>query len=238
MVAVSGVRMAWICTELVALWVVLPILLWTDTLPVVYRIAVLVVAAAYALWIVWFEQVRWDELGFRGLTGLFPSFAQGAGWITASLPVLATTAIALHGLASLGSLPTTSAESLLALLLFYASVSVTSQEFLYSSFFFWRYRPLFSPGFLVGLNAVVFAVAHLVYHSWVSVLLALAGRLPPHTDAATPSALSTARAVSAKGRWVSIAERRRRRKASSSVRPCWAMSRPLARSITFRSASA
>jgi len=79
MVAVSGVRMAWICTELVALWVVLPILLWTDTLPVVYRIAVLVVAAAYALWIVWFEQVRWDELGFRGLTGLFPSFAQVRG---------------------------------------------------------------------------------------------------------------------------------------------------------------
>jgi hypothetical protein len=168
--------MAWICTELVALWVVLPILLWTDTLPVVYRIAVLVVAAAYALSVVWLEQVRWDELGFRGVTGLLPSFAQGAAWITASLPVLAATAIALHGLASLGSLPTSSSESLLALLLFYASVSVTSQEFLYSSFFFWRYRPLFSPGFLVGLNAVVFAVAHLVYHSWVSVLLALAGR--------------------------------------------------------------
>ena len=169
--------MTWICTELVALWVVLPILLWTDTLPVVYRIAVLVVAAAYALWIVCFEQVRWDELGFRGVTGLRLSFAQGAAWIMASLPVLAATAIALHGLASLGSLPTSSAESLLALLLFYASVSVTSQEFLYSSFFFWRYRPLFSPGFLVGLNAVVFAVAHLVYHSWVSVLLALAGRV-------------------------------------------------------------
>ncbi|HEY4910595.1 MAG TPA: CPBP family intramembrane glutamic endopeptidase [Methylomirabilota bacterium] len=166
-----------VSSELVALWVVLPILLWNDTLPVVYRIAVLVVAAAYALWIVWFEQVRWDELGFRGVIGLLPSFAQGAAWIAASLPVLAATTIAIHGLASLGSLPTSSAESLLVLLLFYASVSVTSQEFLYSSFFFWRYRPLFSPGFLVGLNAVVFAVAHLVYHSWVSVFLALAGRV-------------------------------------------------------------
>jgi len=178
MVPVTGARMTWICTELVALWVLLPMLLWTDALPVVYRITVLVVAAAYALWIVLFERVRWDELGFRGLTGLLPSFAQGARWITTSLPVLATTTIALHGLASLGSLPTTSsAESLLALLLFYASVSVTSQEFLYSSFFFWRYRPLFSQGFLVGLNAVVFAEAHLVHHSWVSVLLTLAGRV-------------------------------------------------------------
>jgi uncharacterized protein len=83
----------------------------------------------------------------------------------------------LHGLVSRGAHPNTGPESLLALLLFYASVSVTSQEFLYSSFFFWRYRPLFSPGFLVGLNALVFAVAHLVYHSWVSVVLALAGRV-------------------------------------------------------------
>ncbi|HWN91348.1 MAG TPA: CPBP family intramembrane glutamic endopeptidase, partial [Verrucomicrobiae bacterium] len=64
-----------------------------------------------------------------------------------------------------------------ALLVFYASVSVTSQEFLYSSFFFWRYRPLFSPGFLVGLNAVVFGIAHMVYDSWVSVGLALAARV-------------------------------------------------------------
>jgi hypothetical protein len=177
MVAVSGARMTWICTELIVLWVVLPILLWADTLPVVYRIAVLVVAAAYALWIVWFEEVRWDELGFRGLTGLLPSLVLGAVWIAASLPFLALAAIVLHGLVSLGAQPTTGPESLLGLLLFYASVSVTSQEFLYSSFFFWRYRPLFSPGFLVGLNALVFAVAHLVYHSWVSVVLALVGRV-------------------------------------------------------------
>jgi membrane protease YdiL (CAAX protease family) len=177
MVAVSGARMTWIYMELIVLWVVLPILLWADTLPVVYRIAVLVVAAAYALWIVWFEEVRWDELGFRGLTGLLPSLVLGAVWIAASLPLLALAAIVLHGLVSLGAHPTTGPESLLGLLLFYASVSVTSQEFLYSSFFFRRYRPLFSPGFLVGLNALVFAVAHLVYHSWVSVVLALAGRV-------------------------------------------------------------
>jgi len=177
MVAVSRARMTWICLELVVLWMVLPILLWADTLPVVYRISILVMAAAYALWIVWFEEVRWDELGFRGLTGLLPSLALGTAWIAASLPVLALAAIVLHGLVSLGVQPTTGPESLLALLLFYASVSVTSQEFLYSSFFFWRYRPLFSPGFLVGLNALVFAVAHLVYHSWVSVVLALAGRV-------------------------------------------------------------
>jgi hypothetical protein len=172
---VTAARMTWVCTELLALWVVLPLLLWTDALPAVYRISVLVAAAVYALWVVRLERVRWDELGFRGLVGFLPSFLQGSLWVAAAVPVLFVAAALLHG--EMGSLGRSRPESLLVLLLFYAGVSVTSQEFLYSSFFFWRYRPLFSPGFLVGLNAVVFAVAHLVYASWVSIALALAGRV-------------------------------------------------------------
>jgi len=174
---VSGARMAWVCTELVVVWIVLPVLMWTDVLPALYRIGMLVAAAVYALWIVRLERVRWDELGFRGLTGLLPSLAQGAPWVALALPVLALTTAALHGVGAIGAWPARGAETLLALLLSYASISVTSQEFLYSSFFFWRYRPLFSPGFLVGLNAVVFGIAHVVYGSWVSVGLALAARV-------------------------------------------------------------
>jgi len=177
MSGVTGTRMTWVCTELLALWVVLPLLLWTDALPAVYRISVLVVAAVYALWVVRLEGVRWDELGFRGLVGFVPSCTQGVMWVAAAVPVLLVAAALLPGGVALGSLGRSRPESLLALLLFYAGISVTSQEFLYSSFFFWRYRLLFSPGFLVGLNAVVFAVAHLVYDSWVSIALALAGRV-------------------------------------------------------------
>jgi hypothetical protein len=137
---------------------------------------VLVAAAGYALWIVRFERVRWDELGFRGCVGFFPSVRQGAPWVAAAVPVLMLVTAAIHGREGLWAWPTRDTEGVLALLAFYASVSVTSQEFLYSSFFFWRYRPLFSPGFLVGLNSVVFATAHMVYGSWVSVGLALACR--------------------------------------------------------------
>jgi len=169
--------MAWVCTELVVVWMLLPVLLWTDVLPALYRIGVLVAAAIYALWIVRLERVRWDELGFRGATGLLASLAQGAPWIALALPVLALATAALHGVGAIGTWPARGAETLVALLVSYASVSVTSQEFLYSSFFFWRYRPLFSPGFLVGLNAVVFGIAHMVYGSWVSVGLALAARV-------------------------------------------------------------
>ena len=177
MFRVSGARMAWVCTELVALWVLLPVLLWTDVLPVGYRIVVLVAAAVYALWIVSYEHVKWDELGFRRSVGLVPSLRQGAPWVAAAVPVLVLVTVSIHGREALWAWPTRRAESVLALLTFYAAVSVTSQEFLFSSFFFWRYRPLFSPGFLVGFNAVVFAVAHVIYGSWVSVGLALLCRV-------------------------------------------------------------
>jgi len=169
--------MAWVCAELVVLWMVLPVLLWKDVLPALYRIAVLAAAAVYALWIVRLERVRRDELGFRGATGLWPSLVQGTPWVALALPVLALCTATLHGVGAVGAWPARGTETLVGLLISYASVSVTSQEFLYSSFFFWRYRPLFSPGFLVGLNAVVFGIAHLVYGSWVSVGLALAARV-------------------------------------------------------------
>jgi len=169
--------MAWVCTELVVMWMVLPVLIGTDVLPALYRIGVLVAAAVYALWVVRLERVRWDELGFRGAAGLWASVIQGAPWIALAVPVLVLCTAALHGVRAVGAWPARGAETLVALLVSYASVSVTSQEFLYSSFFFWRYRPLFSPGFLVGLNAVVFGIAHMVYGSWVSVGLALAARV-------------------------------------------------------------
>src|SRR5262249_42280122 len=146
-------------------------------LPALYRIGVLVSAALYALWIVGLERVRWDQLGFRGASGLWPSLVQGAPWIALAVPRPPPCPAALPRLAARAPRPRPRLGTLTLLLLSYASVSVTSQEFLYLSFFFWRYRPLFSPGFLVGLNAVVFGIAHLVYGSWVSVGLALAARV-------------------------------------------------------------
>ena len=105
------------------------------------------------------------------------SLALGIPWVAASVPALALFAVALPGGSAVNGLPIPDGESLAGLFLFYAAVSVTSQEFLYSSFFFWRYRPLFSPGLLLGLNSLVFGLAHVVFDSWVSVGLAVAGRI-------------------------------------------------------------
>jgi hypothetical protein len=171
----EGSRMIWVCTELLVLWLGLPLLLWLEALPPALRIGFLTAAAGYGLWIVRREQVPWNRLGFRGRRFLVASLRSGLPWVAVSWPLLmALMALTREGLRSE---PAPEGWSLAAALAHYALVSVTSQEFLYSSFFFWRYRPLFSPGFLTGVNSVVFAVAHLVYDSWLTVGLAFAGRL-------------------------------------------------------------
>jgi hypothetical protein len=167
--------MTWICTELFVLWLGLPLLLWLEALPPALRIGVLAAAAAYGLWIVRREAVPWSRLGFRGREVLLASLRSGLPWVVAAWPTLMGLVFLMRGDIRDGSGP--EGWALVGTVAHYAVISVTSQEFLYSSFFFWRYRPLFSPGFLTGFNSVVFAVAHLVYGSWLSVGLAFTGRL-------------------------------------------------------------
>ena len=167
--------MAWICVELIALWLGLPVLLWLEALPPRLRIGILASAAVYGLWIVRRERVPGNRLGFRGPRFLLASLRAGLPWVAGAWPVLVTL-VAVGPATGRGAAPDPEPSLLLALA-YYAIVSVSSQEFLYSSFFFWRYRPLFSPGFLMGFNSVAFALAHLVYGSWLTVGLAFAGRV-------------------------------------------------------------
>jgi len=59
----------------------------------------------------------------------------------------------------------------------YAVVSVTAQEWLFSSFFFWRYRQLARASILDAVNVLSFGLAHLVYGSPISVGLSMLGRI-------------------------------------------------------------
>jgi hypothetical protein len=170
-------RMVWLCGELVLLWFGLPVLLWRIAELAGYHIHALVVAALYAAAVTARERPCGRDLGFRDRPAFRASLAAGAPWVGLSLAGLVGVARALDAAPEVRAWSPASALPLGAIALFYPAGSVTSQEFLYSSFFFWRYRPLFSPGFLAGLNAVAFATAHLVYDSWVPVALALAGRV-------------------------------------------------------------
>ena len=142
----EGWRMAWITTELGALWLGLPLLLWLEALPPGLRIGMLAAAAVYGLWIVRRERVPWNRLGFRGPRYLLASMRAGLPWVAGAWPVLV--ALVAVGPVVGRAAPAPEPEpSLLLALGYYAIVSVSSQEFLYSSFFLWRYRPSFRRAF-------------------------------------------------------------------------------------------
>ena len=66
------------------------------------------------------------------------------------------------------------------IMLLYPILSVVAQELIYRTFFFHRYGPLFGRArwLLIFTNAAVFGLAHILYGSWVSIILsALVGVL-------------------------------------------------------------
>jgi membrane protease YdiL (CAAX protease family) len=60
----------------------------------------------------------------------------------------------------------------------YPILSVLPQEFLFRSFFFRRYQPLFStPWAIIIASAACFAYVHIVFHNWVAPSFCLIGGL-------------------------------------------------------------
>ena len=59
------------------------------------------------------------------------------------------------------------------IMLLYPILSVVAQELIYRTFFFHRYGPLFGNerGLMILTNAAVFGLAHIIYGSYVSLVL-------------------------------------------------------------------
>jgi hypothetical protein len=168
---------AWYYGELVGLWVLVPALLSLDGRRRVHVLTALLLATGYAAAVVALARVPRSALGFGGTAGLRTSLRAGAPWVAAGAGLLPLVVVALHGPEGLGRWPRPAANRVGALLLAYATVSVPAQEFLFSSFFFWRYRSLGPREWLEAVNVAVFGLAHLVYGSWLSVGLSMLGRV-------------------------------------------------------------
>jgi hypothetical protein len=167
----------WLAAELIALWLLVPVLLGAGVLPGVPVLVALAVATGATAVVAWAAGARGRALGLRPRRGLAESLrvgAPGVGCAVALLPLLALTRLGSEGL---GPWPRASAEGAVGFLLVYAVVSVTAQEWLFSSFFFWRYRQLAGAPVLDTLNVLSFGLAHLVYGSAISVGLSMLGRV-------------------------------------------------------------
>jgi hypothetical protein len=77
------------------------------------------------------------------------------------------------------ALPRRRPDVWLAVMIFYPLVSVTAQEIMFRVFFLHRYGALFEGrlAFAVLLNAALFAFAHIVFASWITIFISFAGGL-------------------------------------------------------------
>ncbi len=167
----------WLAAELVALWFLVPLLLWAGAFPGVHLLVVLALAGGGTAVLAVAAGARGPALGLRARPGLGESLRAGAPGVAAAVTLLPLVALVLLGRDGLGAWPRASAEGLVGFLVVYAVVSVTAQEWLFSSFFFWRYRRLARASILDAVNVVSFGLAHLVYGSAISVGLSMLGRI-------------------------------------------------------------
>lgn len=64
----------------------------------------------------------------------------------------------------------------LLIIFLYPLVSVYPQELLYRTFFFHRYRVLFTKRWeMITINALLFGYMHIVFHNWIAIFLTIGG---------------------------------------------------------------
>jgi len=80
-----------------------------------------------------------------------------------------------------------------AIMVLYPVVSVYPQELVFRAYFFRRYQPLFGVGWgMIAASAVAFGFVHIIFGSWISVVLsAIGGVLFAHTFKKSGSLLLT-----------------------------------------------
>ncbi len=155
--------------ELVVLFVALPFLMryavFTYRVPLFYALPpVLLLIAAFLFLDPGYSLKR--ELA-RTLTritlaSIVGIFALGAALVAAAVAVVFPEY--LFGL--IASRPSLWAK----IMVLYPFTSVLAQEFMYRAFFFHRYGPLFSNRWvLIGVNAIVFAIGHVLFRNWIAV---------------------------------------------------------------------
>jgi membrane protease YdiL (CAAX protease family) len=163
-----------LAVELIILFFLSPLLIVFGIWPKRLTMLLLAIAAVGAIAFVRNRRAGAAELGIgpASRAGLGPTLRIGLGlWLLVSLGVGAVHLAMHRPVAPL----LTERPLLFALIVFIYAFSVMAQEFLFRSFFFWRYQPLTSPRVLWWLNALAFGWVHIVFGSWVSVALTLIG---------------------------------------------------------------
>ena len=168
-------RLAIVAVEFAGIFVVVPLLIYRRVLPNL-PIPFLLVAALGA-----FLQLRRNKsFGPATLWNAEAAWRHLPSMLVRDLALVAILGILVWQLRAdlLFSLPKRSPILWVAIMILYPILSVYPQELLFRVYFFQRYAPLFGGGWgIVAASAVAFGFVHIIFGSWISVVLSSIGGL-------------------------------------------------------------
>jgi len=169
----SWTRAAWLCSELLLLYVGVPLLMYERVLPN-WPIPFLLLATIWALLV-----LRTDGSFDRQL--LVRHARLGPGFLKLLLrdvPLLLLLGLVVWQLSpkTLFSFVRSAPKLWMLVMILYPVLSVYPQELLYRAYFFHRFKPLFgSNAGMVVASALLFGFVHIIFGNWISVSLTVAG---------------------------------------------------------------
>jgi len=151
--------------EIAILFVGLPLLFHFDVIPGHKSLPLLVVFLATLAYLIFSKSFNKKELGFNGYNGWKGLLIRVS---IASIIILATTYIFLPEY--LFYLPKHNPFIWLMIMIFYPLWSAFTQELIYRSFFFFRYKSILQNRTVgIILNGLLFGFLHFIFGNWIAV---------------------------------------------------------------------
>lgn len=156
--------------ELVVVFIVLPLLFFFNFIPGPKAISLLLVFVATLIYLLSTKSFNRKELGFNGFKGWQKVLLRS---VVAVVLIVILTLIFLPQ--NLFYLPKNNPKLWLLIMVFYPIWSAFTQEFIYRSFFFFRYKTLFpNQKILAVVNGLLFGFLHIIFKNWIAVVGATA----------------------------------------------------------------
>jgi membrane protease YdiL (CAAX protease family) len=164
----------WLWSELLLIYLAVPVLMYERVLPN-WPIPFLLVAAIWALMVLR-KDATFEQRGLVGLARIQTEF----WWpLLRDIPLLLLLGLGVRLFAPemlFSLIRRAPAWWVAVVLLSYPIFSVYPQELLYRAFFFHRYKPLFGEGTgMIAASAAVFGFVHIIFGNWVAIGLTAIG---------------------------------------------------------------
>jgi membrane protease YdiL (CAAX protease family) len=168
----SGVTILKI-TEIIAIYIGLPLLYWFDYIPLHKAIPLFLVFLVYLLILVNDKNFNRKIFWLNSFKNWTPIFIRVMVFF-----VLSVIAVIIFMPENLFIVPRTNPLLFMLIFIFYPVWSAYPQELIYRAYFYYRFSSIFKNERLsIIINALLFSFSHIIFNNWIAIVLTFFGSL-------------------------------------------------------------